>query len=53
MAEDTPDKPEEATDKPSMIRPMQGVRMVAKSGLTAQLRVRLIQSSPYADPKLV
>lgn len=48
------DKPEEP-DKPnpSVIRPVGGVKMGAKAGLTATVTVRLIQSSPYADPKLV
>ncbi len=48
------DKPEEPDrSNPSVIRPLGGVKVGAKAGLPATVTVRLIQSSPYADPKLV
>jgi len=58
MAEkDKAQKPEKAPDKPAsgVIRPLKGVKMGVKAGLTAKATVvvRLIQSSPDADPKLV
>jgi hypothetical protein len=58
MAEkDKPQEPEKAREKPAsgVIRPLEGVKMGAKASLTAKATVvvRLIQSSPDADPKLV
>jgi hypothetical protein len=49
MAEDKPDEPNKAPGKPVLLSGKATVRATS----SGQLRVRLIQSSPDADPKLV
>jgi hypothetical protein len=52
MAEDKSDKADEAKKAPAeLLHP--SVKIGGKVGVTAQVRVRLIQHSPDADPKLV
>ena len=53
MPEDPKEQEQEQSAKPSG-KPVEGiVRLSGTAAATAQIRVRLIQESPTADPKLV